>query len=68
MTKNTSSKEIEIRIDLETGDTEIEAFGFKDGTCRAATEGFEKALGQVKSRKMKDTACDTEKVRLKEKK
>lgn len=60
-------KEIIFTIDPETGDTTVEAFGFKDGTCRAATEGFEKALGVVKSRTMKNDGRKEEKAKVKEK-
>lgn len=45
-----NNKMIEIRINLETGETEVEAFGFEDESCRIATDPYEKALGSVTAR------------------
>ena len=49
-------KYLEFTIDPQ-GAVTVEAHGYKDGTCRLATENFEKALGAVQSRKIKDQAC-----------
>lgn len=46
-------QEITIEID-EEGNTTIEAHGYKDGACLAATQELEEALGQVTDREMKD--------------
>jgi len=58
-----SRKKIEIVID-EEGNSNIEAFGYKDGSCKKATREFEEALGKVTNRKIKDQECDV-KTRVK---
>lgn len=55
---------VEVTIDLETGESSVEAFGFKDGKCRVATDPLEKALGKVTGRKMKDPGCEDVKVKV----
>jgi hypothetical protein len=60
-----NSKEfVEVTIDLETGESSVEAFGFRDGKCRTATAPLETALGKVKSRKVKDPGCEDVKVKV----
>lgn len=60
-----SRKEIEITID-EEGNGSIEAFGFTDGSCKAATKELEEAFGTVQKRKMKDHKVDVkQKVKAK---
>lgn len=46
-------KSIEITIET-TGDVQVEAMGYTDGSCRTATDAIEKALGGVNTREMKD--------------
>lgn len=48
-----SEKSVEVVIDAE-GNTQIEAKGYTDGSCRSATDAIEKALGGVSTREMKD--------------
>jgi len=55
---------VEVTIDLETGESSVEAFGYKDGKCRVATSDLEKALGKVTARKVKNQECATEKVKV----
>ena len=55
---------VEVSIDMDTGEAAVEAFGYKDGKCRTATEDIEKALGKVKARKVKNQECATEKVKV----
>jgi hypothetical protein len=59
---------VEVTIDMDTGDSSVEAFGYKDGKCRVATEDLEKALGKVKARVVKDQNCDPSKVTIGSKK
>lgn len=60
-----SKKEIEITID-EQGGTSLEAFGFSDGACKAATKEIEEELGTIQKRKMKDHETDVkQKVKAK---
>ena len=42
----------------EAGVPTIEAHGYTDGTCRAATKEIEEALGIVEKRKIKSQTCD----------
>ena len=51
-------KAIEMTIDEEGGMT-LEAEGYTDGSCRTATEAFEKALGSVGNRNMKTPSGGT---------
>jgi hypothetical protein len=55
---------VEVTIDMDTGDSSVEAFGYKDGKCRTATEEIEKALGKVKTRTVKDPGCEDVKVKV----
>lgn len=55
-----TKKFVEFVID-EDGNVEIEANGYTDGSCRQATLDYEKALGVVTSRKIKDQACVVQK-------
>jgi hypothetical protein len=48
-----TEKSVEVVIDAE-GNTQIEAKGYTDGSCRSATDAIEKALGGVSARQMKD--------------
>lgn len=57
-------KSITIEID-EEGNTKVEADGYTDGSCRTATEPFEKALGAVEERKMKIGGACAVKERVK---
>lgn len=41
-------QEILLKFDLETGETHVEAKGFKGSGCRKATEFLEKALGETR--------------------
>jgi len=45
-----------IGVNEETGETAIEAEGFKDDSCFLATKPFEEALGTVSERVEKPTA------------
>ncbi len=65
-TPKTRLKEIEITID-EDGSSSVEAFGYTDNTCKAATREIEEALGAVTSRKEKDHGVVTEKAKVKAK-
>lgn len=49
-------KEIVVRINMETGETSMEAIGWNGQGCREATRPFEDALGIVKDRTMKPVA------------
>ncbi len=55
---------VEVRIDMETGEAEVEAFNYTDGRCRSATETIEKALGKVTDRKVKNQDCGPAKVKV----
>lgn len=55
---------VEVTIDMDTGESSVQAFGFKDGKCRVATGDIEKALGKVKSRVVKDQECEETKVKV----
>jgi hypothetical protein len=46
-------KTIIIECDLDTGDTRIEAHGFKGKSCEVATKPFEEVLGMVEKRVIK---------------
>jgi len=57
-----NKKYVDIEIDPQ-GNVTIEAEGYTDGSCRAATEAIEDALGQVGERKMKrGGACEVKKT------
>jgi len=56
------SKYIEMVFDAD-GTTKIEAHGFTDGTCRAATKSVEDALGRVQKRTVKNQACAKQTVK-----
>jgi hypothetical protein len=43
-----NNPEIVLKFDLLTGETHVEASGFKGPGCQKATEFLEKALGQSK--------------------
>ncbi len=59
-----SKQQIEFTID-ETGSVSIKPLNFKDGKCQIATEGYEKILGLVSSRKITGPDCSSSKVRIK---
>ena len=46
-------KSVEVVIDAE-GNTQIEAKGYTDGSCRSATDAIEQALGGITHREVKD--------------
>lgn len=52
-------QEIILTFDLDTGETHVEAAGFKGSGCRQATEFIEKALGQGKDFKKKKSWYET---------
>lgn len=49
----TGKKHIVVRIDLESGDTTVEAVGYNGMGCKDATRPFEDALGVAHDRTMK---------------
>jgi len=53
-------KSLTIRIKKATGEVTIDAAGFSGKECLAATEVFEKALGQVEDRTPKPEMYQTE--------
>ena len=55
------NKEIIIDIDPK-GEVDIEAIGFKGGTCEKALAPIEEAIGEVKSRKRKPEFYQKEKA------
>ena len=58
------NKEIIIEVDPK-GNVNLEAIGFKGGTCEAALEPIEQAIGEVASRKRKPEFYQKEKVGVK---
>lgn len=56
------AKYIEMVFD-DAGSTKIEAHGFTDGTCRAATKSLEDALGRVQKRTVKNQVCAKQTVK-----
>ena len=51
-------KTIIIECDLDTGDTRIEAHGFKGKSCDVATRPFEEVLGIVEEKTVKRTTVE----------
>lgn len=48
-----AARKIIVKVNLETGATEIEAIGYNGSGCKDATRDFENALGVVEDRTVK---------------